>query len=90
MVEFAGYSMPIKYFGIIEEHLHCRENASLFDVSHMGQIRIYGKDRLDFIESLCVGDIKELKIGSAALSLFTNDQGGINDDTIITNLNDCM
>ena len=90
MVEFAGYDMPVQYFGIIEEHLNCRNNASLFDVSHMGQVRIHGKDRFSFIESLCVGDIKELKTGSAALSLFTNEKGGIIDDTIITNLPDYL
>ncbi len=79
--------MPVQYFGITEEHMNCREHASIFDVSHMGQIRIHGKDRIDFIESLCVGDIKELKEGSATLSLFTNEQGGINDDTIISSMN---
>ena len=88
MVEFAGYDMPVQYngLGILEEHSNCRNNASVFDVSHMGQVRIHGKDRVEFIESLCVGDIKELKTGSATLSLFTNEEGGINDDTIITNL----
>jgi aminomethyltransferase len=90
MVEFAGYDMPVQYFGILEEHINCRENASVFDVSHMGQVRIHGKDRVEFIESLCCGDIKELKTGSATLSLFTNEKGGIRDDTIITNMNDFL
>ena len=90
MVEFAGYDMPVQYKGIIEEHTNCRENASVFDVSHMGQIRIHGKDRVEFIESLCVGDIRELKGGAATLSLFTNENGGINDDTIITNMKDFL
>jgi aminomethyltransferase len=90
MVEFAGYDMPVQYFGIIDEHNNCRENASVFDVSHMGQIRIHGKDRVEFIESLCCGDIKELKTGSATLSLFTNEKGGIRDDTIITNMTDFL
>lgn len=90
MVPFAGYDMPVQYFGIMEEHNHCRENASVFDVSHMGQIKIHGKNRLEFIESLCVGDINELKEGSATLSLFTNENGGINDDTIITNMGDYL
>ena len=90
MVEFAGYDMPVQYIGVIGEHNNCRENASVFDVSHMGQIRIHGKDRVEFIESLCVGDIKELKNGSATLSLLTNEQGGINDDTIITNMNEFL
>ncbi len=90
MVEFAGYDMPVQYFGVMEEHYNCRENASVFDVSHMGQVRIHGKDRVEFIESLCCGDIKELKTGSATLSLFTNEKGGIRDDTIITNMNDFL
>jgi len=90
MVEFTGYEMPVQYFGILEEHHNCRENASVFDVSHMGQIRIHGKDRIEFIESLCCGDIKELKTGSATLSLFTNEKGGIIDDTIITNMSDYL
>lgn len=86
MVGFAGYEMPVQYFGIMQEHSWCRENASAFDVSHMGQVRIHGKDRFDFMESLCVSDIKELKLNSATLSLLTNDKGGICDDTIITNM----
>jgi aminomethyltransferase len=90
MVEFAGYDMPVQYFSIMEEHHNCREHASVFDVSHMGQVRIHGKDRVEFIESLCCGDIKELKAGSATLSLFTNQRGGINDDTIITNMKDFL
>ncbi len=90
MVEFAGYDMPVQYYSIMEEHQNCRENASVFDVSHMGQIRIHGKNRMDFIEAVCVGDIRELKGGSATLSLFTNENGGINDDTIITNMNEFL
>jgi len=90
MIPFAGYEMPVLYKGILEEHIHCREHASVFDVSHMGQIRIHGKDRVEFIESLCCGDIKELKGGAATLSLFTNENGGIIDDTIITNKRDFL
>ena len=91
MVSFAGYEMPVIYQeGLISEHINCRTNASIFDVSFVGQIRIYGKDRFDFIESLVVGDIRELKQGSATLSLFTNLRGGIIDDTIITNLDNFL
>jgi aminomethyltransferase len=90
MLPFAGYEMPIQYTGVIEEHLFCRENASIFDVSHMGQIHIYGNDRFNFIESFCVGNIKELKTGSGLLSVFLNENGGIIDDTIITNLPDYL
>jgi len=82
--------MPVQYFGVLDEHHNCREKASLFDVSHMGQIQIHGADRFNFVESLCTGNVKELKIGSGCLSVFLNEKGGIIDDTIITNLPDYM
>jgi len=86
MVEFCGWSMPIQYGdeGIIPSHLHCRTNASLFDVSHMSQLRLYGKDRQKFLESLVVADLDALPVNHATLSVFTNERGGIIDDTIIT------
>ncbi len=82
--------MPLQYSGIINEHNWCRENASVFDISHLGQFKIHGKDRFDFIESLCVGDIKELKRGAARFSLITNRKGGIFDDIKVTNLKNHM
>jgi len=94
MVAFAGYQLPVLYKGedggVMKEHLHCRTNgkASLFDVSHMGQIRWHGKDRLDFLEKIVVGDIKGLKENSSCLSLITNEKGGIIDDTVITSCKD--
>lgn len=90
MGEFAGYDMPIIYKGIIDEHNNCRTNACIFDVSHMGQVRFYGKDSLSFLESLTVGDLKELKNNSASLTVFTNERGGIIDDSIITKMPDFM
>lgn len=86
MLAFAGYEMPLQYEGIIEEHIHCRNQCSVFDISHMGQIRIHGKDRIDFLESLVTGDLRELKINSSALTLMTNEGGGIIDDFIVTKL----
>lgn len=85
MVEFAGYSMPVQYkdLGLVASHHHTREKASLFDVSHMLQVCIHGKDKVKFIESLVVGDIAELPDNSGTLSLFTNDSGGIMDDVIV-------
>lgn len=85
MVEFAGWSMPVHYkdLGLIASHHHTRQKASLFDVSHMLQVRIHGKDKVKFIESLVVGDINELADNSGTLSLFTNDSGGILDDVIV-------
>lgn len=94
MVPFAGYELPVLYKaengGVMKEHLWCRADgkASLFDVSHMGQIRWHGKDRAAFLEKIVVGDIAGLADGSGCLSLVTNEQGGILDDTVITNAGD--
>lgn len=94
MVEFAGYELPVLYKGenggVMKEHLWCREEgkAAMFDVSHMGQIRWHGKDRAEFLEKIVVGDIKGLAPGSGLLSLVTNANGGIIDDTVITNAGD--
>ncbi|KAF4036008.1 Glycine cleavage T-protein C-terminal barrel domain [Phytophthora infestans] len=91
MVPFAGYSMPVQYqAGVLQSHLHTREQekASLFDVSHMGQLRITGKDRLQFLESVVVGDLQALGSGEAKLSLITNDQGGIIDDCVVSRYDD--
>uniref|UniRef100_A0A3B4E5C5 Aminomethyltransferase n=1 Tax=Pygocentrus nattereri TaxID=42514 RepID=A0A3B4E5C5_PYGNA len=85
MVEFAGWSMPVQYKDShIASHLHTRQHCSIFDVSHMLQTKVYGKDRVKFIESLIVGDIAELKDNQGTLSLFTNTKGGIMDDLIVT------
>ncbi|KAJ3293029.1 hypothetical protein HK104_004817 [Borealophlyctis nickersoniae] len=85
MVEFAGWDMPVQYggLGVLASHFWTREKASLFDVSHMLQTRWTGKDHIKFIESLVVGDIQGLPTGSSTLSLFTNENGGIIDDTVI-------
>ena len=73
--------------GIMNEHLWCRSSgkASIFDVSHMGQIIFRGTDRVSFLESLVVGDVKGLSTGNSCLSLLMNPNGGIIDDTVITN-----
>lgn len=85
MVPFAGYDMPVQYpDGILKEHLHTRENAGLFDVSHMGQVVISGKKPAAAIEKLVPGDIQSLKPSEMRLTVLTNDAGGILDDLIIT------
>ncbi|XP_016379784.1 aminomethyltransferase, mitochondrial isoform X1 [Sinocyclocheilus rhinocerous] len=85
MVEFAGWSMPVQYNDShINSHMHTRQHCSIFDVSHMLQTKVYGRDRVKFIESLIVGDIAELKDNQGTLSLFTNTKGGIIDDLIVT------
>ncbi|CAG0883025.1 unnamed protein product [Cyprideis torosa] len=90
MVEFAGYSMPVQYsdMGIADSHRHTREGVSIFDVSHMLQTEIQGKCAVEFMESMIVGDIKNLSDNTGTLSLFTNESGGIVDDLICNKISD--
>ena len=90
MVEFAGYQMPIQYkSGIIQEHKFTRENAGIFDVSHMGQLFITGSDQLtDDLEKIFPVNLKNLKTNQSKYSFLMNEQGGIYDDLIITKLKD--
>ena len=85
MVPFAGYDMPVNYpGGIIAEHRHCRSAAALFDVSHMGQLRLVGPDADRALESLLPADIAGLAEGRQRYSFFTNASGGILDDLMVT------
>ena len=85
MVPFAGYDMPVQYAtGIIREHLHTREHAGLFDVSHMGQLILDGEGSADLLESLVPVDILGLGQDRQTYALLTNEQGGVLDDLIIT------
>jgi aminomethyltransferase len=88
MVEFAGYWMPIQYEGIMAEHLWTRENAGLFDVSHMGQLSLAGDGVAEALEALVPGDISSLKPGRMRYSLLLAEDGGILDDLMITNEGD--
>lgn len=91
MVEFAGYEMPVNYKeGILKEHLFCREKSGLFDVSHMGQVKIRGKNAQEFVEKICVADVKGLNLNGSTLSLILNETAGIIDDTIVTKFADHM
>ena len=85
MVPFAGYDMPVSYpGGILAEHRQCRESAVLFDVSHMGQLRLVGADAAAALETLVPVDIVGLAEGKQRYALFTNDDGGILDDLMVT------
>jgi glycine cleavage system T protein (aminomethyltransferase) len=85
MVPFAGYDMPVQYSaGIIKEHLHTRQAAGLFDVSHMGQVLIEGPGAVAMLESLVPVDVAALAINQQTYALFTTDSGGVLDDLIIT------
>ena len=87
MVPFAGYDMPVQYpLGVMKEHLHTREHAGLFDVSHMGQIRLSGANAARALETLVPVDIIDLPVGMQRYAMFTNEQGGILDDLMVANL----
>jgi aminomethyltransferase len=90
LVEFAGYSMPIQYTdGILNEHKFTRSNCGVFDVSHMGQLFIYGAEDLTIdLEKIFPVDLKILKINQSKYSFLMNDKGGIYDDLIITKIRD--
>ena len=87
MVVFAGYSMPMQFTGGIKaEHLHTRAHAGLFDVSHMGQIRITGDGAAAAMEKLVTGDITALQTYQQRYTLLTNSHGGIIDDLMVTRI----
>ena len=87
MVPFCGWSMPVQYKdGVLNSHHHTRKHASIFDVSHMLQFKLHGKDRVKCLESLVVADIEGLNEHQGMLSVFTNPEGGIRDDLIINKL----
>ncbi|HKU98441.1 MAG TPA: glycine cleavage system aminomethyltransferase GcvT, partial [Vineibacter sp.] len=92
IVPFAGYEMPVQFpMGILNEHLHTRRAAGLFDVSHMGQVRLTakpGKSAAAAIERLVPGDIAGLKPGQMRYTQLTNGQGGILDDFMVTSTGD--
>jgi len=89
MVPFAGYDMPVQYaLGVKKEHLHCRQAAGLFDVSHMGQLRLKGENAAAALEKLVPVDIIDLANGKQRYAFFTNEQGGISDDLMVTNFGD--
>jgi aminomethyltransferase len=84
MVPFAGYEMPVQYEGIIAEHLWTRENAGLFDVSHMGQLLVHGQDVDAALETLMPGDFKAAADMKPKYSLLLEENGGIVDDLMAT------
>jgi aminomethyltransferase len=84
MVPFAGYAMPVQYgAGLMAEHKHCRDAAALFDVSHMGQLRLVGADAAAALESLVPVDVIDLGVGRQRYAFFTNVSGGLLDDLMI-------
>ncbi|WP_316013822.1 glycine cleavage system aminomethyltransferase GcvT [Roseobacter sp. HKCCA0434] len=89
MVPFAGWEMPVQYpMGVMQEHLHTREKAGLFDVSHMAQLRLDGPDRVAALERLMPVNVAELKPGRQRYGLLTAADGGILDDLMFANMGD--
>jgi aminomethyltransferase len=91
MAPFAGYNMPISYSGIQEEHHTVRNGVGVFDVSHMGEFIVKGKQALELIQHITTNDASKLGVGQAQYSSLPNDQGGIIDDLLVYRLpeDDC-
>lgn len=83
MVPFAGWYMPVQYKGLKEEHANVRTNVGLFDVSHMGEIRVSGPKSLESLQWMTTNDVSKLAAGQAQYSLFPNEEGGVVDDLFI-------
>ncbi len=86
MAEFAGYNMPISYSGIIDEHNAVRKSVGVFDVSHMGEFIVKGKQALDLVMAIGSNDASKLSPGNAQYSCLPNDNGGIIDDMLVYRL----
>lgn len=90
MAEFAGYNMPISYSGIKEEHFAVRGGVGVFDVSHMGEFIVRGKEALALIQKVTSNDASKLQIGQAQYSCLPNHNGGIVDDLLVYRLPEDM
>src|SRR5512142_3146017 len=81
MVEFGGWEMPVQYSGILEEHRAVRTAAGLFDIDHMGQVRVRGTDALPFLQKLLTAELSSLEINNAKYAILCYPDGGVVDDT---------
>ncbi|RMH37187.1 MAG: glycine cleavage system aminomethyltransferase GcvT [Nitrospirae bacterium] len=86
MVDFAGWSMPLQYSGVIDEYRAVRERAGLFDVSHMGRIRLSGEEALPLLQWVTTNDASRLDEGQAHYSMVCNPNGGVKDDVFLYRL----
>src|SRR5438132_2997015 len=83
MVEFAGFDMPLQYTSMREEHLAVRHRAGLFDLSHMGEVRLAGASAETSVQRLSSNDISSVPVGGAQYSVMCNEHGGIVDDIVV-------
>lgn len=88
IVDFAGYEMPVQYSGILEEHKAVRNSVGVFDVSHMGEFEVRGKDALAFLQKVTINDVSKLWIGKVQYSAMCYEDGGIVDDLLVYRLDD--
>jgi aminomethyltransferase len=88
MTDFAGYSMPLQYTSVSEEHQMVRERAGLFDVSHMGEFIIKGKQALELVQVVTSNDASRLAVGEAQYSSLPNEPGGVVDDLLVYRLDE--
>jgi aminomethyltransferase len=86
MVEFAGWSMPVQYSGIIEEHQAVRHHVGVFDISHMGEIFVRGPEAETWLNSILTNDVCKLGLGEGQYTLMLNEKGGVLDDLILYRL----
>mgnify|MGYP005642202145 FL=1 len=83
MVPFSGWEMPVQFTSLMSEHKSVRESCGMFDISHMGSLRLIGENVKDKLQYLVPTDLEKLSVGKACYSVLMNDQGGIRDDLII-------
>jgi|CXWL01.1.fsa_nt_gi aminomethyltransferase len=83
LVDFAGWEMPIQYTGVLDEYHTVRSTAGLFDVSHMGRLRVSGSGALAFLQYVTTNNVAKLEVGQAQYSAICNPQGGIKDDIFV-------
>jgi aminomethyltransferase len=88
VVDFAGYEMPVQYSSIIEEHMTVRDTVGVFDVSHMGEFEVRGKDALAFLQKVTVNDVSKLWAGKVQYSAMCYEDGGIVDDLLVYRMED--
>lgn len=88
MVDFAGWEMPLYYSGLTQEHLQVRRSGGIFDVSHMGRVKITGRHSRRLLERLCTRKIHDMQAGQCRYSLVCNEQGGVKDDVIVYRYDD--
>lgn len=86
IVEYSGWLLPVQYQGIISEHLAVRNSAGLFDVSHMGEIRVSGAEAVQFLQLICTRDLGSLAIGRISYTLMCDESGGVIDDLLVYRL----